>query len=188
MAVRRRQRALMRATSGPAEVTLRGLPFSDSSDSAGREQVDSLSGNDLGLRRLSRLENPFADRLESGDPLDFRRGTGRTFRPVQAGPAFDQVPRRPKRAVVVSQLSPLARSSSLRRASSPVQGHSAPRPLQTGLPFRPVARLDRRSLVCFHRRVRRGVLFALRVAGRSGGSPGRNNRYRHSVDSAFSCG
>lgn len=41
---------------------------------------------------------------------------------------------------------------------------------------------------CSKRQARREVLFAQRVAGRSGGSPGRRGGYRRSSSSSYSCG
>lgn len=63
-----------------------------------------------------------------------------------------------------------------------------PGPLQTPLFPRGLTRLDRRSKPCVSRFVRRGVLFARRVAGRGRRlSPGSGGRYRRVVTSSHSC-
>lgn len=52
---------------------------------------------------------------------------------------------------------------------------------------RPVVNEPENVRFCVRRTQRREVLFAMRVAGRRGGSPGKRGKYRRSIESNYSC-
>lgn len=149
-------------------------------------------------RRLPRAEF-YSPELEERAPL--RRGPRATpwgvwgrsphaERKDRARRAAETLPGRVSR--VLMQWTPGTRREALKPANHFLQALLSVRkpvaPLMaTVLGDRPQIRNPVRAPVCVRRQDRREVLFARKVAGRPGGSPGRRRTYRRNEASEMSC-
>lgn len=186
---RRRGQRRPSAPSRPRLAISRGLPFSDVSDpSDWPGELFSTSSTASGavprpLSRLARLLTP-----PESEALPYRRGMGAAQAPMQAAWTTLAARSRSRLARLSKKVNKPGGVHLLDRAVQLARGSQAIRLMQNPKAVRSLAQLDRRSRVCISRRIRRGVLFAAAVAGKhrrlSGGMGGR---YRHSLDSSFSC-
>lgn len=166
-----------------------GLPFTDSADTsaeifegAGAPQFFGATGVGAPLPIVHRSITSYLVKLDERSPDSdaallrrIRRGYG-ALSPMEA-------PKR--RSPIVS----VGGSFVPRRVVSKTPSLQARRHIaQSWRAFNALRfRVPQKERICVQRRIRKGVLFARGVAGRSGGSAGRFGTYHRSRWSAYSC-